>query len=436
MPKGRMAKPLKAKELRFGRNNAKAVTLTDDNNFPESKTQQANYHSFNASHSATCHIFIGSPFTSLPSNQSVMRPADTKENDQPHPSFAPLISWLALSLSSSFSSSLCSAGARRREGGEEENLLTADHHHFSIFKRRFGKSYASQEEHDYRFKVFKANLRRARRHQQLDPSATHGVTQFSDLTPAEFRGTYLGLRPLKLPHDAQKARSFQPMIFQRILIGEIMGSCGSCWSFSTTGALEGANFLATGNLVSLSEQQLVECDHECDPEEMGSCDSGCNGGLMNTAFEYTLKAGGLMKEEDYPYTGTDRGSCKFDKTKIAASVSNFSVISLDEDQIAANLVKNGPLAVAINAVFMQTYVGGVSCPYICSKRLDHGVLLVGYGSAGYAPIRMKDKPYWIIKNSWGENWGENGFYKICRGRNVCGVDSMVSTVAAVHTTSN
>lgn len=88
-------------------------------------------------------------------------------------------------------------------------------------------------------------------------------------------------------------------------------------------------------------------------------------------------------------------------------------------------------AVAINAAYMQTYVGGVSCPYICSKRLDHGVLLVGYGSAGYSPIRMKEKPYWIIKNSWGENWGENGYYKICRGRNVCGVDSMVSTVAAV-----
>lgn len=88
------------------------------------------------------------------------------------------------------------------------------------------------------------------------------------------------------------------------------------------------------------------------------------------------------------------------------------------------------IAVAINAVFMQTYIGGVSCPYICSKRLDHGVLLVGYGEAGYAPVRMKEKPYWIIKNSWGETWGENGFYKICRGRNICGVDSMVSTVAA------
>lgn len=83
---------------------------------------------------------------------------------------------------------------------------------------------------------------------------------------------------------------------------------------------------------------------QCDPDEPRSCDSGCNGGLMNSAFEYTLKAGGLVREKDYPYTGTDRGTCKFDKSKIVASVGNFSVVSLDEDQIAANLVKNGPLA--------------------------------------------------------------------------------------------
>jgi len=151
---------------------------------------------------------------------------------------------------------------------------------------------------------------------------------------------------------------------------------------------------------------------------------------MNSAFEYTLKTGGLMREEDYPYTGKDGATCKLDKSKIVASVSNFSVISIDEEQIAANLVKNGPLAVAINAAYMQTYIGGVSCPYICMRRLNHGVLLVGYGSAGYAPARFKEKPYWIIKNSWGETWGEDGFYKICRGRNVCGVDSLVSTVTA------
>ncbi|XP_071716237.1 probable cysteine protease RD19B [Rutidosis leptorrhynchoides] len=314
--------------------------------------------------------------------------------------------------------------------------------HFGAFKHKFSKSYSTKEEHDYRLSVFSGNLLRAKRHQLLDQSATHGITQFSDMTPDEFR-KHLGLRSnnLKFPADAGKApilptdnlpKDFDWRDHGAVTSVKNQGSCGSCWSFSTTGALEGANFLATGKLESLSEQQLVDCDHECDPEEQGSCDSGCNGGLMNSAFEYTFKAGGLMREKDYPYTANDHGTCKFDKSKVVASVSNFSVVSLDKDQIAANLVKHGPLAVAINAAYMQTYIGGVSCPFVCSKRLDHGVLLVGYGAAGYSPIRMKDKPYWIIKNSWGENWGEKGYYKICKGRNVCGVDSMVSTVAAVH----
>ncbi|OVA20378.1 Peptidase C1A [Macleaya cordata] len=329
----------------------------------------------------------------------------------------------------------------RQVVSDHDDLTLNAEHHFTSFVKKFGKKYADQDEHAFRFSVFKSNLRRAKRHQTLDPSAVHGVTQFSDLTPTEFRKTVLGLRPLKFPSDAHKApilptndlpADFDWRDHGAVTAVKNQGSCGSCWSFSTTGALEGANFLATGKLVSLSEQQLVDCDHECDPAEAGACDSGCNGGLMNSAFEYTLKAGGLQREEDYPYTGTDRGPCKFDKSKIAASLANFSVVSLDEDQIAANLVKNGPLAVGINAVFMQTYVGGVSCPYICSKRLDHGVLLVGYGSGAYSPIRLKEKPFWIIKNSWGPSWGENGYYKICRGRDICGVDSMVSTVAAVH----
>ncbi|CAI8617016.1 unnamed protein product [Vicia faba] len=148
---------------------------------------------------------------------------------------------------------------------------------------------------------------------------------------------------------------------------DLEGSCGSCWAFSTTGALEGAHYLATGKLVSLSEQQLVDCDHVCDPEQAGSCDSGCNGGLMNNAFEYLLQSGGVVQEKDYAYTGRD-GSCKFDKSKVVASVSNFSVVSLDEEQIAANLVKNGPLAVGINAAWMQTYMSGVSCPCVSSNN--------------------------------------------------------------------
>lgn len=105
---------------------------------------------------------------------------------------------------------------------------------------------------------------------------------------------------------------------------------------------------------------------QCDPEEKDSCDAGCNGGLMNSAFEYTLKAGGLMREADYPYTGTDRGACKFEKTKIAAKVANFSVVSLNEDQIAANLVKNGPLA-GICSLHLNSYLNNSSVTFFTSS---------------------------------------------------------------------
>ncbi|XP_020149722.1 cysteine proteinase 1 [Aegilops tauschii subsp. strangulata] len=336
-------------------------------------------------------------------------------------------------------------------GGDAENELELNAEaHFATFVRRFGKSYRDADEHAHRLSVFRANLRRARRHQRLDPSAVHGITKFSDLTPDEFRERFLGLRKSRRSflkgisgsaHDAPALPTDGlPTEFdwrEHGAVGPVkdQGSCGSCWSFSTSGALEGANYLATGKLEVLSEQQLVDCDHECDPSEPRACDAGCNGGLMTTAFSYLAKAGGLETEKDYPYTGKN-SACKFDKSKIAAQVKNFSTVAIDEDQIAANLVKHGPLAIGINAVFMQTYIGGVSCPYICGRHLDHGVLLVGYGSAGYAPLRFKEKPYWIIKNSWGENWGESGYYKICRGphvKNKCGVDSMVSTVTAIHT---
>ncbi|CAH2075910.1 unnamed protein product [Thlaspi arvense] len=302
------------------------------------------------------------------------------------------------------------------DGAEPKVLSSEDH--FSLFKRKFGKASEASPEDGF--------------------VARHGVTQFSDLTRSEFRKKHLGVKGgFKLPKDANKApilptenlleRSWRSYSHQES--GGVSAPPELWWVLTSS---QPANSSA---LFNGSSSTVITRFDFCDPEEAGSCDSGCNGGLMNSAFEYTLKTGGLMREEDYPYTGKDGPTCKLDKSKIVASVSNFSVISIDEEQIAANLVKNGPLAVAINAAYMQTYIGGVSCPYICARRLNHGVLLVGYGSAGYAPARFKEKPYWIIKNSWGETWGENGFYKICKGRNICGVDSLVSTVSATVSTA-
>ncbi|KAL9231670.1 hypothetical protein vseg_006866 [Gypsophila vaccaria] len=320
-------------------------------------------------------------------------------------------------------------------------LSTNPAHHFTLFKKRFDKKYATQKEHDHRFEVFQANLRQAELNQVLDPSAKHGVTRFSDLTRDELRKRFLGSK-VKYPAHANKAAILPtndlPVNFDwrdRGAVTPVKDQgyyCSSCWTFSATGALEGAHFLATGKLESLSEQQLVDCDRECDLEtEPHSCDHGCaGGGLTNNAFEYLLKAGGSMREDDYPYTDSD-STCKFDKTKVVAKLANYSIVSADEGQMAANLVKYGPVTGMMNADYMLTYISGVSCPQVCPGNLKHGVLIVGYGSSEYSQNQSQNKPYWTMKNAWGDYWGEGGYYRLCRGSNRCGINDLISAVSAV-----
>jgi cathepsin F len=158
-------------------------------------------------------------------------------------------------------------------------------------------------------------------------------------------------------------------------------SCGSCWAFSATGNIEGVTFLKTGKLVSLSEQNLVDCDHMCSEwKGQQACDSGCGGGLMWSAFKYVIKNGGIDTEETYDYEGMD-DSCRFNKKNVGAKITDWKKLPTDEKQLAAALVSGGPISVAINADPLQGYSGGVITSDECDPdALDHGVLLVGFGT--------------------------------------------------------
>ena len=197
------------------------------------------------------------------------------------------------------------------------------------------------------------------------------------------------------------------------------GHCGSCWAFSATGSMEGAWFKNSTKLVSLSEQNLVDCDKKS---------LGCKGGNMELAFEYVIKTGGIDTEKSYPYKGVN-GICNFTKDNIGASITSFKMIKKnDEKELQKAVAKIGPVSVAIDASqpSFHHYANGTYYEESCSStRLDHGVLAVGYG--GTKEDNEDGDEYWIVKNSWGTSWGMKGYINMARNKdNNCGIATMAS----------
>ena len=276
-----------------------------------------------------------------------------------------------------------------------------------------------------RFNVFHDNLDFIKNHNDnTNSSFTLGVNQFTDMTNQEFKNKYVnGLGAVVGSNSCKSfscSASSAPSSIDWRAKGAVttvkdQGQCGSCWTFSATGAIEGAWAISKGKLVDFSEEQLVECAGL----KYGSM--GCNGGQMDGAFKYVIE-NGQCSLSSYPYTsGTgDSGSCKTSCAPVATLSACYDVMANDQISLKGAVAKQ-PVSIAIEADtrYFQSYSSGILDSSSCGTTLDHGVLIVGYGEEN----GMK---YWNVKNSWSNTWGDNGYVRILRSdstndKGICGI---------------
>ena len=296
---------------------------------------------------------------------------------------------------------------------------------FKDFMEVYSKTYSSQSEYEARFKIFQDNLSLIRFHNQLNKDWYLGVNKFTDMSMEEFRKIYL---PSKFPIKPRPNKKFLkpsdttelPSSVDWVKAGAVtpvkdQGQCGSCWAFSATGSMEGTWKISGHPLVSLSEQQLVDCS-------VTQGNRGCNGGTMDSSFAYVIRNGGITSEANYPYTARD-GTCN----STLASDTVATIVSYDDvdpnssaDLLAA--IVQQPISVAVEAdqLIWQFYTGGI-IKEGCGTNLDHGVLAVGFNTTGLTP-------YYLVKNSWGAKWGEAGYIKlaVADGEGTCGIQMQPS----------
>lgn len=275
-----------------------------------------------------------------------------------------------------------------------------------------------------RKEIFAKNLNSIIEHNsQESVTFKKGINPYTDMTDEEFKN-HFNIKPVgadqhcsATQNDGLKELGDIPDSWDWRSKGGVspvknQGHCGSCWTFSTVGTLEAHSLINYGSFDSLAEQQLVDCAGDFD-------NHGCNGGLPSHAFEYIYYAGGISTEEAYPYYAEDR-NCTVDPSTFALSVEkgSFNVTEGDEDELRLAVYSQGPVSIAFEVVDgFRDYTSGVYTSDVCKNSpsdVNHAVVAVGYGTEDGVD-------YWIVKNSWGADWGDNGFFKIERGVNMCGV---------------
>nr|P13277.2 RecName: Full=Digestive cysteine proteinase 1; Flags: Precursor [Homarus americanus]CAA45127.1 cysteine proteinase preproenzyme [Homarus americanus]prf//1801240A Cys protease 1 [Homarus americanus] len=301
--------------------------------------------------------------------------------------------------------------------------LAAANPSWEEFKGKFGRKYVDLEEERYRLNVFLDNLQYIeefnKKYERGEVTYNLAINQFSDMTNEKFnavmKGYKKGPRPAAVFTSTDAAPESTEVDWRTkgaVTPVKDQGQCGSCWAFSTTGGIEGQHFLKTGRLVSLSEQQLVDCAG-------GSYyNQGCNGGWVERAIMYVRDNGGVDTESSYPYEARDN-TCRFNSNTIGATCTGYVGIAQGSESALKTATRDiGPISVAIDAShrsFQSYYTGVYYEPSCSSSQLDHAVLAVGYGSEG-------GQDFWLVKNSWATSWGESGYIKMARNRNNnCGI---------------